>query len=136
MIKKQTTQETNQASNRILAGTHIEGEISSDGDVRVDGTLKGTINIKGKLVVGENGVVEGEINCQFANVSGTLKGNLKVHDLLTLQKSARLHGDIITAKLSVESGAEFSGSCKMGAVVRELGSGEEQSAETRKEKAL
>ena len=137
MIKKPAAAETNQASNRILAGTHIEGKISSEGDVRVDGTMKGNINIKGKLVIGEKGVVEGDINCQFANVSGTLKGNLKVHELLSLQSTARLHGDVITAKLSVEPGAEFSGSCKMGAVVRELGSSDgEKSKESGKEKAI
>ena len=119
MIKKNTP-EANQASNRILVGTSIEGEIKSKGDIRIDGKIKGTINITGKLVVGEKGVVEGDIKCAFANVSGTLKGQLEVSELLTLQATAKVNGDIVTNKLSIEPGAEFTGSCSMGSVVREI----------------
>lgn len=119
MIKK-SAPETNQASNRILTGTTIEGEISSKGDVRVDGKVKGKINITGKLVIGEKGLVEGEIKCAYANISGSLKGQLEVSELLSLQATARVHGDIITNKLSIEPGAEFTGSCAMGSVLREI----------------
>ncbi len=109
-----------QASNRILAGTKMEGEVQSKGDIRVDGELKGTINISGKLVIGEKGKVDGEIKCGSANVSGHLSGTVEVSELLTLQKTARVHGDILTSKLAVEPGAEFTGSCSMGAVVRKM----------------
>ncbi len=130
MIKKNQP-ESNQASNRILAGTAIEGEIKSKGDVRVDGKIKGTINITGKLVVGEKGIVEGNIKCAFANISGHLKGQLEVSEQLTLQATARVNGDIVTNKLSVESGAEFTGSCSMGSVVREIKKDEDSTEEER-----
>jgi len=109
-----------QASNRVLSGTSIEGEINSDGDMRIDGRLKGNINISGKLVIGENGKVEGEVRCTNANVSGTLEGKVEVAELLSLAASARVIGDVITGKLAVEPGAEFTGSCSMGSVVREI----------------
>lgn len=121
MKKPREVSESGQASNRVLAGTSIEGEINSDGDMRIDGRLKGTINISGKLVIGENGKVEGEVRCTNANVSGALEGKVEVVELLSLAASARVMGDVVTGKLAVEPGAEFTGSCSMGSsVVREM----------------
>ena len=120
MKKPREISESGQASNRVLAGTSIEGEINSDGDMRIDGRLKGNINISGKLVIGENGKVEGEVRCTNANVSGALEGKVQVVELLSLAASARVMGDVITGKLAVEPGAEFTGSCSMGSVVREM----------------
>lgn len=132
-MKKKGGTELNQASNRILAGTSIEGEIHSKGDFRVDGKIKGKIEITGKLVIGENGQVEGEIICAHANIAGTFKGRLEVSELLSLKEQAKVHGDVITNKLSIEPGAEFTGSCNMGAVVREMAK-DEGSKGNRREK--
>lgn len=121
MIKK--AKEVNigaHSSNRILQGTSIEGNVSSDGDFRVDGLIKGNITISGKLVIGEKGTVKGEVKCGSATISGKLEGTLEVDELLNLEETARVNGDIFTVKLAIEPGAEFSGSCKMGAVVREI----------------
>ncbi len=123
MKKNKEIVEANQASNRILAGTKIEGEIVSDGDIRVDGSLKGNIRISGKLVIGEKGTVDGEIQCANANVSGKLTGKLEVSELLTLQATATVQGEVSTGKLAIEAGAEFSGSCNMGSVVRNMKNG-------------
>lgn len=109
-----------QSSNRILVGSSIEGNIKSDGDFRIDGAIKGEIEIAGKLVIGEKGLVDGRVKCGSANISGKLKGNLTVDELLTLEPTARVEGEVSTAKLSIATGAEFSGSCNMGAVVREM----------------
>lgn len=125
MKKSREIVDSGQASNRVLAGTSIEGEINSDGDIRIDGRLKGQINISGKLVIGENGKVEGEVRCTNANVSGSLEGKVQVVELLSLASSARIKGDVITGKLAVEPGAEFTGSCSMGSVVREMTKDEE-----------
>lgn len=132
-MKKKGGPELNQASNRILAGTSIDGEIHSNGDFRVDGKIKGKIEITGKLVIGEKGHVDGEIICAHATISGSFKGRLEVSELLSLREQAKVHGDVITNKLSIESGAEFTGSCNMGAVVREM-SNDEGSKESRREK--
>lgn len=134
IIKKaKSTVDTSQASNIIQNGTSIEGDISSKGDIRVDGSLKGNIKITGKLVIGENGKVEGEIKCANANVSGSLLGKIEVTELLSLQATARVNGEVLTNKLSVESGAEFSGSCSMGSVVREIKGGTSSSSTPPKE---
>lgn len=131
MMKKprENAEAGGQTSNRILSGTHIEGQITSDGDIRVDGSIKGEVNIKGKLVIGEKGRVEGEIFCANATVAGTLQGEVEVEGLLTLQATAKVEGNVKTDKLSVEPGAEFSGSCNMGSVIRKM-----KDDETRSEK--
>jgi cytoskeletal protein CcmA (bactofilin family) len=111
-----------QASNRILSGTEIIGDIKSNGDFRIDGHVKGTITIEGKLVVGEKGSVDGQVICENATISGEFKGKMQVKELLSLLASSKFQGEMVTSKLSVEPGAEFTGSCSMGAVVRDLAS--------------
>jgi len=109
--------------NLIGAGTKIKGNIQSEGDIRIDGTLIGTITSKGKVVVGSTGTVEGEITCENADISGTVKVKISVSNILLLKPTAKLTGDIVTSKLAIESGATFSGSCSMGAVVKDITAG-------------
>jgi len=116
----QTNEKTSGAVNAIGQGSTIKGDITTDGDLRIDGTLKGTVNTKGRLVLGETGLIEGEIICQNALISGTVKAKIQVTELLSLRAKANLHGDIITNKLSVEPGANFTGSCSMGASVKNI----------------
>ena len=114
------TENNNSVVNIIGQGTSIIGDINSNGDIRVDGTLKGSINTEGKVVLGKEGVVEGDVICQNADVSGIIKAKITVSNLLSLKETAKLKGDIVTNKLSIEPGAEFTGSCSMGAVIREI----------------
>lgn len=102
-----------QSVNMLGAGTTIKGDIQSNGDFRIDGILLGSIQSKGKIVIGETGNVEGEVNCRNADVSGTVKAQITVSELLTLKSTARLSGEITTSKLSIEPGAKFSGTCNM-----------------------
>jgi len=112
--------ETTAAVNMIGTGTIITGDIVSKGDIRVDGTLKGSVDTKGKLVLGLEGVIEGDVSCKDADISGVIKAKITVSELLSLKSTAKLNGDIITNKLSIEPGAAFSGSCSMGAVIKDL----------------
>ena len=112
--------ETTAAINMIGAGTTILGDVISKGDIRVDGILKGSINTEGKVVLGNEGVIEGDVTCKDADISGIVKAKITVSQLLTLKTSAKLNGDIITNKLSIEPGAAFTGSCSMGAVIKDL----------------
>jgi cytoskeletal protein CcmA (bactofilin family) len=108
------------AVNAIGQGSTIKGDIITEGDLRIDGSLIGTINTKGRLVLGETGVVEGEVFCQNALIAGTVKARIQVTELLSLKATANLQGDIITNKLSIEPGANFTGSCSMGASVKNI----------------
>lgn len=106
--------------NLIGTGTKIKGNIQSEGDIRIDGTLIGTIVSKGKVVIGSTGRVEGEITCENADISGTVKIKITVSNVLLLKPTAKLTGDIVTSKLAIESGATFSGTCSMGAIVKDI----------------
>jgi cytoskeletal protein CcmA (bactofilin family) len=126
IISTKKNPEQAQASNRILIGTEINGNFTSNGDLRIDGKLVGVIKLEGKLVIGENGVVDGEIFCKNATVAGKLKGKTEVAELTTLLASATVEGELYTGKLSVEPGAEFNGTCSMGAVVRKMSDKKEE----------
>ncbi|MBL4652811.1 MAG: polymer-forming cytoskeletal protein [Flavobacteriales bacterium] len=115
--------------NTITAGTTITGDINTNGNIRVDGTIQGSVNAKGKVVVGQTGKIEGEVFCQNADISGTLKAKVTVGELLALKSTANLLGEIITNKLSIEPGANFSGNCSMGAVVKEMSHGAQSEKE-------
>lgn len=118
MTKNNNSEST--SVNLIGAGTVIEGDVTTSGDIRIDGSLTGSIKVKGKLVIGVSGSIDGEVVCQNADMSGTLKGKIVVSELLTLKASAKLTGDIITNKIAVEPGATFSGSCSMGGVIKDI----------------
>jgi len=99
--------------NTIGAGTIVKGDITSDGDFRIVGKLIGTIQSKGKVVIGKNGSVEGDVFCKNADISGTVKGTMKVDELLSLTSSSSLEGQITVGRISIEAGANFSGQCNM-----------------------
>ena len=106
--------------NTIGVGTVVTGDVQSKGDIRVDGTLKGSVNTSGKVVLGKEGTIEGDIVCNSADVSGVVQAKITVSQLLSLKSTAKLNGDIITNKLSIEPGATFTGSCSMGAVIKDI----------------
>jgi cytoskeletal protein CcmA (bactofilin family) len=99
--------------NTIVEGTTINGDVSTNGDFRIDGRLKGSIKCQGKIVVGQTGNIDGEIVCQNADLSGTVNAKVTVGELLTLKSTARLKGEVIASKLSIEPGATFTGTCNM-----------------------
>lgn len=108
-----TPEETTTEFNRIIAGTTVKGDIQASGDIRIDGTLIGTINVKGKIVLGPSGRIEGEIVCKNAEVQGSINANIKVEELLSLKSSAKLQGEIMTNKIAIEPGARISGNINM-----------------------
>jgi len=103
-----------QISNRILNGTLIEGRIQSPGDFRIDGVVKGTVSVGGKVVIGEKGVVEGDVSCSNAAIAGKVIGDVSIVEVLNLAATAHVDGNIRTRRLVVESGAVFNGQCFMG----------------------
>jgi cytoskeletal protein CcmA (bactofilin family) len=119
-----------QASNRILVGTSITGDVVSDGDIRVDGKVVGNMKVSGKLVIGEHGRVEGEVECKNAAVAGQLEGTLKVAQTLSLTASAKVQGKVQVEKLAVEPGAEINGSVTMGTVMRKVNEADKDSAQS------
>jgi len=101
--------------NSLVQGTLVEGTIQSENDFRVDGTIKGELHCKAKVIIGPSGKVEGEIKCNNAVIEGEFEGQIEVHDLLNVRKTAKVSGEVKTKKLIVEPGGLFNVSCVMGA---------------------
>jgi cytoskeletal protein CcmA (bactofilin family) len=104
----------------IGAGTTINGNIESTGDIRIDGTLIGNLTSKAKILVGADGVIEGAIKGKNADVLGKVTGQMDIKEVLQLRGKCVIDGDIFAGKLEVEPTATFNGRCHMGANVVEL----------------
>eukprot|EP01156_Anaeramoeba_ignava_P017620 Anaeramoba_ignava/a8871_7.p1 GENE.a8871_7~~a8871_7.p1 ORF type:complete len:125 (-),score=24.49 a8871_7:153-527(-) len=112
-MSKTTTNQHTSAINIICEGTQIVGDITTNGEIRIDGGLEGNLNAKGKVVVGTTGTVKGQIVCKNCDVQGKIEGKIEVGQLLSLKSSSSFSGDIQTHQLGIEPGAQFNGNCKM-----------------------
>ncbi len=101
------------ALNSVVSGTRIEGKITCDNDIRIDGNLKGSLICHSKVIIGPSGVVDGDIECENAVIEGHFSGILTVRDSLQVKETANIKGDINTDKLVVHAGAVFNVSCLM-----------------------
>ena len=106
--------------NIIGKNTSFVGDIKSEGDFRIDGTVQGTIKTNGRVVIGQAGKVDGTVECTNADVEGKFSGNLSVDQLLSLKSTANISGEVVLGKLSVEPGATFNASCNMKGSVKAL----------------
>jgi len=106
--------------NIIASNTRINGNVESDGDFRIDGTVEGDLQTKGRVVIGKNGFIKGSVHCAYADIEGKFEGNLKVSETLSLSSTADVSGEILIGKLSVEPGASLNGTCSMKGSVTEL----------------
>ena len=111
------------ASTMISAGTTITGDIECNGDIRIDGILKGNLKGKAKIIIGAEGIVEGNIEGLQADIMGHVTGTIKIQELLYLHGNTEVHGDIYAGKLQIEPTAVFNGQCYMGANIVELNNG-------------
>lgn len=101
-------------SNSIVGGTNVEGTIIANSDIRIDGTLRGTLDCQGRVIIGASGHVDGTITCINAVIEGRFDGKLKVTEILNVKETAIINGDITTDKLLVQNGAVFNVTCAMG----------------------
>jgi cytoskeletal protein CcmA (bactofilin family) len=101
------------AATIIAAGTTLKGDISSNGDIRIDGTLQGNIQCQAKVVIGSNGSVDGDISGQQADIMGKVTGTIKVKELLQLKGGSFVSGNLYAGKLQIEPSANFNGQCHM-----------------------
>ena len=105
---------TSHGLNSLVQGTELTGDINAGNDIRIDGSIKGTLNCKSKVIIGPTGMIDGEVNCANAVIEGKFKGKLVVKELLHIKESANIEGAIHTGKIIVQSGAVFNVTCQMG----------------------
>jgi cytoskeletal protein CcmA (bactofilin family) len=112
--------------NVVAKNTAIIGDITSEGDFRIDGTLEGNIKTKGRVIIGISGSVKGKIDAVNSDIEGKFSGELQVQETLTIKATAIISGDVVIGKLSVEPGATFNASCSMRGAIKELNKPNEQ----------
>src|SRR6266496_6297337 len=122
-----TTEKTNGGNGTTLisAGTTLKGDISSNSDLRIDGTIVGNITSSAKIVIGANGIVEGDIFGNQADIVGKVSGNVRTKELLQLRGESIVTGNLYAGKLQVEPSATFNGQCHMGANIVEMNNNNE-----------
>ena len=98
----------------ISYGVKVEGKVSSNGSIRLDGTIQGDIICQGSVTIGESGEVFGKVNGQSITIGGKVEGMINAKEKLMLESKADLKGDIFTKILVVEAGARFDGKSNMG----------------------
>ncbi|AWW33116.1 polymer-forming cytoskeletal protein [Echinicola strongylocentroti] len=101
------------SSNVIAKETSIKGDIITQGNIRIEGVVNGTLSSKTKIVIGESARLVGNIDTKEAEIAGNVEGEVKCSDILFLKKTAVINGNIHTKKLVIENGAVFNGECKM-----------------------
>ena len=105
--------------NMVGEGTVFEGTLRAESNVRVSGHIKGKLDVDGRVIVTQEGVVEGELHAADADVAGSMRGEIYVSERLMLKSTARIDGTIEAGRIKVEEGAFFAGQCKIGEDVSE-----------------
>jgi len=98
----------------ISRGVKIEGKITSNGSIRIDGEIQGDIFSENNISIGEDAKVNGQINANVITIGGKVRGIVRAKDKLILDSNSNLKGDIYTKNLVIEEGAKFDGKSKMG----------------------
>ena len=124
--KEKTQKQKVMEINVVAKNTAIIGDITSEGDFRIDGTLEGNIKTKGRVIIGAEGSVKGKIDAVNSDIEGKFSGDLLVQETLTIKATANISGDVVIGKLSVEPGATFNASCSMKGAIKELNQNEHQ----------
>jgi len=107
MFKNSTI--TNESNvSLITKETSLEGTINTDDNLRIDGKFKGTINSTSKVVVGENGFLDGDISCKEISVYGRLRGTIKT-SLIKVNGGSFVDGNISYENMSITEGSEVVG---------------------------
>lgn len=99
--------------NALSYGTVVKGEIKTEEDLRIDGKVEGNIECGGKVVIGPQAEIIGDINCQNVDIIGSINGKLQIKEIFTMRASGVFTGEVIAGSLEIEPGAVFNGTCKM-----------------------
>ena len=103
----------------IGPGMQVIGECQTDGTIRIEGTVQGTVRAGKAVVVGKDGVVDGDIFTQDAVISGKVNGTLVAESRLELQATCRIDGEVRARRMQLEEGAILNGTVQMGENFRE-----------------
>lgn len=110
---------TGAAETVVGTSVKLKGNLKSDGDITVDGSVNGEIKTKGTVTIGPNANIIASVHAKNVNVAGTVQGNVAATDRLSISESGRVYGDISANILSISAGALFSGKSTMADNIKE-----------------
>lgn len=136
MFKTGKTRSDSAATDTYIGqGSAFEGRLASDGSIRIEGRVSGSVHSKGDVTIGEQGVVEADIRARNVIIAGTVTGNVQATGKLTIRPKGSLTGDILTALLEINEGARYEGTSKMmpasGAAAAQDKDGDEKAGKKR-----
>jgi cytoskeletal protein CcmA (bactofilin family) len=99
----------------IGPGMKVVGDCETDGTIRVEGSVTGALKAGKAVVVGKDGIVDGDISAQDAVISGTVTGTIVAESRLELQATCRVEGEVRARRMQLEEGAVLNGTVLMGA---------------------
>ena len=97
----------------IASDMTVIGDLETDGVVRIEGRVKGSVRVGSQILVTEGAVIEGDLHTQEAIIAGQVSGAIHAADRVELQATAVVTGDILTARIAIVEGAAVSGEVKM-----------------------
>ncbi len=111
--KKSDTINTSMINTIIGNNSKIEGVLTASESTRIDGVLEGKIVSESSVIIGENGIVRGDITAVEILIAGVVYGNLVAKERIEMTSTGRILGDLITKTLVIDEGASFKGNCTM-----------------------
>ncbi len=118
MAKNTSTTPPEAVISIIGVGMTIEGDSETDGSLRIEGTIRGSVRAGKSVVVGRDGLVEGSIYTQDAVISGKVSGGIHAVSRLELLATSEVSGEIEAPRMQVEEGAKVQGRVSVGEPVR------------------
>ena len=112
--EQQAVQPGSGAISIIAPGTRVHGDIETDGTLRVEGAVEGQIKAAKAVVVGKDGVVDGDILTQDAVIGGRVNGTVTAESRLELQATCMIEGEIRARRVKLEEGGKVNGQVAMG----------------------
>ncbi|MBN2753759.1 MAG: polymer-forming cytoskeletal protein [Candidatus Goldbacteria bacterium] len=97
----------------IARDCEVKGNINTKGTIRIDGKVEGNVTTDAGVIIGENAVIKGDVECKFAVIAGKVTGDVIAAAKLELMHTGKLYGDIKTPKIVMAEGVIFEGSCEM-----------------------
>ena len=102
----------------IASDMTVIGDLETEGVVRVEGRVKGTVRVGAQVLVSQGAVIEGDLHTQEAVIAGQVSGAIHARERVELLATAMVAGDILTPRISIIEGAQVSGEVKMDAAKR------------------
>jgi cytoskeletal protein CcmA (bactofilin family) len=113
----------------LSPGMEVNGSISSQGSVRIDGKVEGKVNIKGDLIIGKQGLVKGEVKAANLQLAGRIEGNAIISGRFDLTSSGMMAGDVQCSIFTIEEGGQLNGKTTMGQAEEKVSSGKNKYSE-------